>query len=74
MVATIIIGIVFAALFFLLAYACARINHVKCPECGEDMNYVGDMTNETTASYDGTRHYCYPHIYQCPNCGKTIII
>lgn len=69
-----ILLILFLALVCLASIATIRINHVKCPKCGTDMDYIGNQIDigEGFPITDNSkyRYLGYPHVYRCPKCGK----
>lgn len=68
----ILLGVTMAGLV-ILSYAIVHSNHVKCPYCGEDMQYVGN--DETFNQNKGNEpDFLQHHYYKCPYCGKTVIL
>lgn len=81
----VVIGIIVAIIIIvaILLNACMllSINHVKCPKCGEDMEFWGNavMADKDNIWYlknfrYNYKHFGYTHVYKCPHCGATKII
>lgn len=68
----IVIGIV--GLTLVVACAIASINHVRCPHCGEDMRFVGNVGDSGLIDGSINKHPAYTHLYKCPHCGTTKLI
>lgn len=71
-----IIGAIALILFFILialvSIAAVSINHVRCPNCGSDMEYVGN--DDTFNINKGLPKQLKHHYYICPKCGRTKIV
>lgn len=71
----VIIGIIIILLLIgvpVMALAVLSSNHVKCPKCGEDMEYIGNDSD--IKLFDELPGYIKHHYYRCPKCGATKII
>lgn len=73
-----IIGYIIVAITILcliiISYAIVHSNHVKCPYCGEDMNYIGSDETFSQNSDKPSDFLMQHHYYKCLHCGKIIII
>lgn len=76
----IIIGIVFAALIFIVKHigiSLANANSdIKCPKCGTPMNYLADDADINFGDTLLIKTIPYHIHYKCPKCGeiKTIYV
>lgn len=67
-----ILLILFLALVCIASIATVKINHVKCPKCGTDMDYIGNDNNFDVPN--GLPNQLKHHYYRCPKCGEIKII
>lgn len=65
--------LVMACSIMFFAVALLSSNHVKCPKCGKDMDYIG---NDATFDrrFKGLPEQMQHHFYKCPECGTTKVI
>lgn len=64
-----IIIAIFALVIFLVG-CFAGFNEIRCPDCGEPMEFIGSDEDLINNQINPNRHY----YYKCPKCGKTKII
>ncbi len=62
--------IAICALALFGACALSGFNDVKCPDCGEYMDFEGTDVDDSNAGLPYRNHY----YYKCPHCGRTKVI
>lgn len=73
-----IIGFTIAVLAILFtAITISGTNDIKCPKCGTEMRFIGNVIGTDTEdkvfnTYH--KHPAYKHVYKCPKCGDEYVI
>lgn len=73
-----IIGFIVAILAILFtAITISGYNDIKCPKCGAEMQFMGNVigTDEEDHLFNvHHKHPAYKHVYKCPKCGEEYVI